>query len=112
VTDLRNMAIKVNKEPLYVFLYGPGSEVMHASNYLQHVRIQDRKITFFSIRHPKDFSNKVRVTAIIAIDIFMKMLQEYREGECSRFGQKYVEKWQQAFMNIPEVKIEEKDLGA
>lgn len=111
VTDLRNMAMKVNKEPLYVFLYGPGSEVMHVSNYLQHVRFEGGRVTFLSIRHPKDFPNKVRLTATIAIEIFLKMLQEYRAGECPRFGQKYVEKWRQAFMNMPELKINEKDLG-
>jgi hypothetical protein len=110
-TDLRKMAINVNKEPLYLFLYGPGSEVMHASNYGQHIRIQSGQITFYSIRHPKEFSTKVRLTATIAIDIFMKILYEYREGECARFGQKYVEKWQQAFMNIPELKIDEQELG-
>ncbi len=71
VTDLRNMAINVNKEPLYVFVYGPGSEVMHTSNYGRHIRIQsDRRITFFSIRHPKEFSTKVRLTATIAIRYF------------------------------------------
>ncbi len=111
VTDLRNMAISVNKEPLYVIVYGSGSEVMHASNYGQHVRIQSERITFYSIRHPKQFSTTVRLTATIAIDIFMKILHEYREGECPRFGQKYVEKWQQAFMNIPQLKIDERDLG-
>ena len=57
---------------------------MHASNYTQHVRFEGGKITFLSIRHPKDFSNKVRLTATIAIEIFRKMLQEYREGECTR----------------------------
>ena len=112
VTDLRKMAISVNKEPLYVFLYGPGSEVMHASNFSQHIRLQSgRRITFYSIRHPKEFSTKVRLTAMIAIHIFMKILHEYREGECARFGQKYVEKWQQTFMNIPELKINEQELG-
>lgn len=45
------------------------------------------------------------------MDIFMKILREYREGECARFGQKYVEKWQQAFMNIPQLEINEQDLG-
>ena len=111
VTDLRNMAVNVNKEPLYVFLYGPGSEVMHASNYGQHIRIESERITFYSIRHPKEFSTTVRLTATIAIDVFMKILDEYREGERPRFGQKYVEKWQQAFMNIPQLKIDERDLG-
>jgi hypothetical protein len=112
VTNLRNMAIKVNKEPLYVFLYGPGSEATHVSNYLQHGRFEGKRITFLSIRHPKDFPNKVRLTATIAIEIFLKMLQEYCAGECPRFGQKYAEKWRQAFMNIPKLKIDEKDLGA
>jgi hypothetical protein len=111
VNDLRKMAIKVKREPLYVFLYGPGSEVMHASNYRQHIHIQSGRITFYSIRHPKEFSTKVRLTATIAIDIFMKILREYREGECARFSQKYIERWQQAFMNIPQVKVDERDLG-
>jgi hypothetical protein len=45
-TDLRNMAINVNKEPLYVIVYGSGSEVMHASNYGQHVSIQSDESLF------------------------------------------------------------------
>jgi hypothetical protein len=49
-----------------------------------------------SIRHPKDFSTTVRLTATLAMDIFMKILHEYREGEGARFGQKYVEKWRRA----------------
>jgi hypothetical protein len=112
VTDLRNMAKNVNKEPLYVFVYAPGSEVTHASNYGHHVRFQsERKITFYSIRHPKGFPTMVRLTATIALDIFRKILHEYREGESARFSQKYVEKWQQAFKSIPELKIDELDLG-
>jgi hypothetical protein len=112
VTDLRNMAVNVSKEPLYVIIYGPGSEVMHASNYGHHIGLHSgRRITFYSIRHPKAFSNTVRLTATIAMDIFMKVLREYREGESARFGQKYLEKWQQAFMNIPQLKIDEQELG-
>ena len=113
MTDLRNMAINVNKEPLYVFLYGPGSEVMHASNYGQHIRMQSGRITFYSIRHPKQFPHTVRLTATMAIDIFRKILREYREEESGRsFSRKYVEKWRQAFMSIPELKINETALGS
>ena len=112
VSDLRDMAIKVNREPLYVFVYGPGSEVMHASNYGHHIQFQSGRITFYSIRHPKQFSQTVRLTATIAIDIFRKILCEYREEESRRsFSKKYVEKWQQAFMSIPELKINETELG-
>jgi len=69
VTDLRDMARRVNQKPLYVFVYGPGSEVMHASSYGHHVRVGSGRITFLSIRHPKEFSTKVRLTATIAIGI-------------------------------------------
>jgi len=112
VSDLRNMAQSVHKEPLYLMVYGPGSEVMHASNYGHHLRFQYQRVSFHSIRHPKGFSNTVRYTAMIALDSFMKVLDEYRAGErATRFGPKYVEKWQQAFMNLPELKIDEKELG-
>jgi hypothetical protein len=111
VKHFRDMTTAVSKEASYVFMYATGSEVMHGSNYGQHISIDGERITFQSIRHPKEFSKTVRFTATIAIDTFMKILHEYREGECARFGQKYVEKWQQAFMNIPELKINEQELG-
>ncbi len=112
VTDLRNMATMVDKEPLYVIVYGSGSEVMHSSNYGQHLRFESGRITFHSIRHPNEFTNTVRLTAIITIDVFMKILREYREGELSRFGRRYVEKWQQAFMSIPKLEIKAEKVGA
>jgi Family of unknown function (DUF5677) len=113
VTDLRKMAVLVKQEPLYVFVYGSGSEVMHASNFGHHIAFSSGRVTFRSIRHPKDFPKIVRLTASIAIDVFRKMLLEYREEEAkTRFGQKYLEKWQKAFMNIPELKVNEQDLGS
>jgi len=105
------MAAIVNKEPIYVIVYDSGSQVMHASDYGSHVRLQKERITFLSIRHPKEFPNTVRFTAMIALDTFMKILGAYRKGELPRFSQKYVEKWQQAFQNIPELKIDERNLG-
>jgi hypothetical protein len=106
VSDLRSMAKAVEKEPLYEIVYGSGSEVMHASNYGQHVSFNANKITFRSIRHPKEFSFVVRMTVIFAITVFRRVLAEYREGELQhRFGSKYVEKWQRAFMSIPNVNV-------
>jgi hypothetical protein len=85
------------------------------SEWLQDwdIQFQSGRITFYSIRHPKRFSQTVRLTATMAIDIFRKILREYREEESGRsFSKKYVEKWQQAFMSIPELKINETELGA
>jgi hypothetical protein len=112
VTDLRDMAIKVNQEPLYVFIYGTGSEVMHASNYGQHIHFHSERITFHSIRHPKEFLRTVRFTAAVAMETFRIILHEYREEECrTSFPRKYLEKWQQAFRNMPELKINEQDVS-
>lgn len=112
VTDLRDMAKKVNKEPLYLMVYGPGSEVMHASNYGHHLSFGSGRVSFHSIRHPKGFPDTVRYAGTIAIGVFMKILDEYRAGErATRFHLKYREKWQQAFMNLPELKINEHDFG-
>jgi hypothetical protein len=36
---------------------------------------------------------------------------QHCEGKSARFGQKYLEKWLPAFMNIPQLKIDEQDLG-
>jgi len=85
---------------------------MHTSNYGQHISFHsDRQITFYSIRHPKDFPNTVKLTATIALATFRKILDEYRPGERARFDQKYVEKWRQALMNIPVLKIDAKEIG-
>jgi hypothetical protein len=69
---------------------------MHTSNYFQHIGFHsERRIAFYSIRHPKEFSNTARLTATIAVDTFLKILDEDRAGERSRFGQKYLDKWRQ-----------------
>jgi hypothetical protein len=111
VSDLRNMAKTVEKEPLYEFVYRSGSEVMHASTYGQHVSFKGNRISFHSIRHPKQFSFVVRMTAILAITVYRRVLAEYRQEELRhRFPIKYVEKWQQAFMSIPHVNVNETEL--
>jgi hypothetical protein len=43
VSNLREVAAAVQKEPLYVVVYGMGSEVMHASNYGQHVTFNNNR---------------------------------------------------------------------
>ncbi len=111
VSDLRRMAKAVEKEPLYEIVYGSGSEVMHASNYGQHVSFNTNKIRFHSIRHPKEFSFVVRMTVVFAITVFRRVLAEYRQEELQhRFGSKYVEKWQQAFRSIPKVNVNATDI--
>lgn len=111
VSDLRSMAKVVEKEPLYEIVYGSGSEVTHVSNYGQHISFGANKVSFRSIRHPKEFSFIVRITVILAITVYRRVLAQYREGELQhRFGSKYVERWQRAFMSIPHVNVNETEI--
>jgi hypothetical protein len=51
------------------------------------------------------------MTATIAIDLYRRVLGHYREGELRlRFGPKYVERWRQAFMSIPEITVDTTDV--
>lgn len=111
VSDLRSMAKVVEKEPLYEIVYGSGSEVTHVSNYGQHISFGANKVSFRSIRYPKEFSFIVRITVILAITVYRRVLAQYREGELQhRFGSKYVERWQRAFMSIPHVNVNETEI--
>ena len=85
---------------------------MHASNYGQHVNLKANRITFRSIRHSKQFSFVVRMTVILAITVYRRVLGQYRHGELQhRFPAKYVKKWQLAFMSIPEINVNETELS-
>jgi hypothetical protein len=105
VGNLRELADRVGKEPLYVMVYASASEVMHSSSYEPHIRIENGKMTVETIRHPGKFADVFRFSTIIAMDVFMATLKAYRPGEAPLFGQKYREKWQQFFLNPPEIKI-------
>ena len=81
------MAVNVSKEPLYVIIYGPGSEVMHASNYGHHIGFHSgRRITFHSIRHPKAFSNTVRLMVHNRNGYFYESASRNREGDANIFA--------------------------
>src|SRR5208283_2575345 len=104
--SLRTIAQKVDRSSQYVIFYSGASEVMHTSNYGHHIIIGDGELTFQPIRTLEGFERVLRPSLGIALHIFRRILQEYRAGELPLFSRKYIEKWQEKFMNFPQIKYQ------
>jgi hypothetical protein len=72
------------------------------------MKIGKGELTFQPIRSIEGFESVFRFAVAIALSTFRRVLEEYRDGELPLFGRKYVEKWQQEFINFPKFKFEAK----
>ena len=92
---------------LYVILYSGASEVMlHSSSDDQHVQFEGGKLTIKQIRSLVGFEPVFRFSVSIALDLYRKILQEYRSGELPAFSRKYVEQWQKHYLNFVKINYE------
>lgn len=106
IPDLRSMAKDVGKGSEYIVFYSNYSESMHTSNYTHHVKFGKGTITFQPIRLLERFKGLFNHTGAIAIGVYRRILTEYRPGELDGFRRKYIEKWQKAFLEVPNVNYE------
>jgi hypothetical protein len=106
--SLGSIARSVGKASLYTIVYSGASEVMHSSSYEHHMKIGKGELTFQPIRSIEGFESVFRFAVAIVLSTFRRVLEEYRDGELPLFGRKYVEKWQQEFINFPKFKFEAK----
>ncbi len=103
--SLRTMSRTVDKVAQYVFVYSGASEVMHTSSYEHHVKFGGKQVTFQPIRSVEGFESVLRFSAAITLSLYRRILQEYRPGELSAFGRKYLENWQKEFINFPKITV-------
>jgi Family of unknown function (DUF5677) len=103
--NLRVIAKDVSKLAEYVMVYSGASEVMHGSNYEQHVSFSAGRISFTPIRYLKDFGTVYHFSVTFAFQIYRRILEMYRPGEIAAFNRKYLENWRRHYMNIPKVMI-------
>jgi len=105
--NLREVAKSVGKLPQYVLWYSTSSEVIHGSNYGDHVKFKPEsgRITFEPIRYLENFGSVYHFSVIITIPVYRSLLEKYRPGELPAFSRKYLESWQKDFMNVPTVNI-------
>ncbi len=56
----------------------------------------------------KGFDSLFRFSVSFAIYTYRRILQQYRPGELSVFNRKYIQNWRKAFIEVPNLKYEDK----
>ena len=97
------VARATGQSALYVFLYSIASEVMHSSNDDQHVEVTGGKVRLKAIRSLEQFDHVFRFSVSVALQLYRRILEEYRPGELTTFSRKYVEEWQKQYLNFLKV---------
>jgi hypothetical protein len=102
--SIRHVADKVGRLPEYTFFYSKGSQVTHTGSFKDQIRFKSGEIRFLPIRHVEDAKMLINFVCASAFATYRKVLERYRPGELSAFGRKYLEDWQEPFLNIKDVK--------
>jgi len=103
VTSVRQLAKKVGRLGEYDLFYTRSSEVMHGTSYTNHIQFRKGAITFEPIRQLRDIDLVLRFISLTTISTYVSILRHYRHGELSHFRHKYLQDWQQLFLNLPSV---------
>src|ERR1051325_3671819 len=101
-----SIARATGNSALYVMVYSGASEVMHSSSDDQHIKVEDGKLSLKQIRSLEGFDPIFRFTVCITLNLYQKILSEYRPDELSRFSHKYVEQWRNQFLQSIKINYE------
>ncbi len=103
VNSVRQMANTLSRLPEYELFYSPTSEVIHSSAYRKHIQFQGGKISIKQIRDISNLKTAIQFVAAITLRSYRQILMHYRPAQLSEFNSKYIEFWQEPFMNIPNI---------
>ena len=104
VNSIRQISKEVNRLVEYEIFYGQGSRKSHTGSYRDHLIFEKDKFRFKPIRNNEDIDTLLNFLITIIFKSYRAILSRYRREELLNFRKKYLESWQQAFMNIKKVK--------
>jgi hypothetical protein len=102
--SLADMAAHLGIRPQYDIFYSQFSEIAHSEAFQKHILIKEQGIIFEPIRQLEGIRTFLTIVLSLAIRIYQSILKEYRPGELSNFGQKYLTEWRSRFHSIKDVK--------
>ena len=111
-SSVRGIAKALGRLHEYEVFYVQMSEMMHASRYEPHIKIQKGIINLEPIRHLEGLATTLRFTLSIALYTYRKVLEHYRPGQLAEFSGRYVRDWREPFMNMPVIQYEKGSSGA
>jgi hypothetical protein len=102
--SIRQVAEKVGRIPEYEFFYSKGSQVIHTGTYKDHGLFVDGQFIFKPIRHLADVNLLLKFIVSICLQAYRRIVERYRPGEILAFTKKYLEDWQDPFLNAMPLK--------
>jgi hypothetical protein len=98
------MAEQLGIRPQYDIFYSQFSEIAHSEAFRKHILFKGESMVFEPIRQLEGIRTFLTIVLTFAFRIYQSILKEYRPGELSNFGRKYVEEWRSRFQNIKDIK--------
>lgn len=102
-SSFRKIAIEVGRLAQYELFYSKTSDIIHTSNYSDHIKITDEKVIFERIRQLEGIKTLSTIVITIGLNVYRKIIGHYRPQELENFSKKYIEEWRDIFRNIKDV---------
>lgn len=103
VNNLREMAVDVGKEGMYIVFYSPFSNVTHGLALSKQVRFQKKEVIFEPIRNLTQLDEIFGHAFNFSIGLYRKVLTYYRPGEIQNFNRKYNDEWKERFFSVKKI---------
>lgn len=98
-----DMATRLKLKGEYDLIYSPYSEITHGVALNEHIVIDKELLVFEPIRSLKGFDSEITILGSFTLNIYRKIISQYRPDEISIFKEKYLKEWRIRFRNIPKV---------
>jgi hypothetical protein len=99
--NLRDLAKALSREGEYDLMYGPASDVAHATALSRQIWFSKGEMHVTPIRHLAGLDSLVRSLCVLSFRTYRIALDTYRAEEAQNFAHKYVTEWRTAFTTIP-----------
>ena len=103
---IRGMAKSLKKEGEYKVIYSQFSQNSHGLSFYRQISFggSEGKIGFEPIRSLDSIDEIFTWSFNFSIEIFRRIIKEYRSGEIDAFNRKYLEEWRASVTSVPVVK--------
>jgi len=110
-SSIGDMARKLGLEVEYDLFYSQFSDISHAGAFERHVKFDGHATVFEPIRSPEGIRPLVNIVATLAFRILRLMIAKYFPQDMKSFDETYVKEWRSRFLSVPEVIVEDPQLG-
>jgi hypothetical protein len=105
VNNLRMLAHRLNERAVYDVIYTELSDVAHALNMSDHVKVGSSVVEFEPVRNLADLRRDFVLTSSLAMQVYRVTLSYFRPEELPNFATKFATEWRTRLHAAPEIEI-------